>query len=667
MAAKSPDKIRNIAFAGHSACGKSSLVESLLFAGGGIERKGSVDDGTSVCDYDDQEKNRNHSIDLACASVDIRDTLLQFIDTPGYRDFIGQVYCSTAGVDLMVIVICCDEGIRPNTRKVWEIARDANLPCFVVINRVDREHANFDQVLSRVQEQLDARCLPMTAPNESGAGFSSVEDNLANSDDLMESIIESNDDLMESYLEGEEITPEVLAKQCVEAVSSRSIFPVYAVSSKTDTGIRELLDGFIRYAPPASYDQGREHFDAANEEDRQAVSTAADAPFSARVFRVVSDPFVGKLTYLRIFSGAISQGGSFLNPHTGKQEKVGKLIRFQGKDQQAVEELGAGEIGALIKVEKLQTFDFLTSDSKRSMTAPEIPEPMSGMATSPKTKADEKKFAESFVKLVEEDVCLTSTRDARTGELVISGISALHLQILWERLKSRYGVEVSTQLPKTAYLETISAKGDAQYRHKKQSGGSGEFAEVWLRVEPTERGAGLEFVNSIFGGAISQSYVQSVEKGITAMMKDGVIAGCEFVDIKVEVYDGKEHPVDSKDVAFQKAGRGAFKLAINNAKPVLLEPIVNLEVTFPSEYTGDIQGDITRRRGRVQGVETLGDFQTLRALVPHAQLSDYASSLGSATGGQGSFTIEKSHYETAPGDVQQKVIEAYNAERSREN
>ncbi len=570
MAAKSPDKIRNIAFAGHSTCGKSSLVESLLFTGGGIDRKGSVDDGTSVCDYDDQERERNHSIDLACASVETQETLLQFIDTPGYRDFIGQVYCATAGTDLMAIVICCDEGICPNTRKVWEIARDANLPCFVVINRVDREHADFDQVLSSVQEQLDSKCLPMTAPNESGAGFSAVEDNLGSSDDLMESIIESNDELMESYLEGEEITPEVLAKQCVEAVSSRSIFPVYAVSSKTDVGINELLDGFVRYAPPASLDQGREHFDPANEEDIQPVSTSPDAPFSARVFRAVSDPFVGKLTYLRVYSGSISQGGSFLNPHTGKQEKVGKLIRFQGKEQETVAGLGAGEIGALIKVEGLKTFDFLTSDSKRSMTAPKIPRPMSGKATSPKTKADEKKFAESFVKLVEEDVCLTSSRDDRTGELVISGVSDLHLQVLWGRLKSRYGVEVATQPPKIPYLETISAKGDAQYRHKKQSGGSGEFAEVWLRVEPTERGAGLEFANSIFGGAISQSYVQSVEKGITAMMKDGVIAGCEFVDIKVEVYDGKEHPVDSKDVAFQKAGRGAFKEAVNNARPVLL-------------------------------------------------------------------------------------------------
>jgi elongation factor G len=667
MATKSPGKIRNIAFAGHSTCGKSSLVESLLFTGGSIERKGSVDDGTSVCDYDDQERERNHSIDLACASVETQETLLQFIDTPGYRDFIGQVYCATAGTDLMAIVICCDEGICPNTRKVWEIARDANLPCFVVINRVDREHADFDQVLSSVQEQLDSRCLPMTAPNESGAGFSAVEDNLGSSDDLMESIIESNDELMESYLEGEEITPEVLAKQCVEAVSSRSIFPVYAVSSKTDVGINELLDGFVRYAPPASLDQGREHFDPANEEDTQPVSTSPDAPFSARVFRAVSDPFVGKLTYLRVYSGSISQGGSFLNPHTGKQEKVGKLIRFQGKEQETVDGLGAGEIGALIKVEGLKTFDFLTSDSKRSMTAPKIPRPMSGKATSPKTKADEKKFAESFVKLVEEDVCLTSSRDARTGELVISGVSDLHLQILWERLKSRYGVEVSTKPPKIPYLETISAKGDAQYRHKKQSGGSGEFAEVWLRVEPTERGAGLEFANSIFGGSISQSYVQSVEKGITAMMKDGVIAGCEFVDIKVEVYDGKEHPVDSKDVAFQKAGRGAFKEAVNNARPVLLEPIVNLEVTFPSEYTGDIQGDITRRRGRVQGVDALGDFQTLKALVPLAEISDYAASLGSVTGGQGSYTIELANYETAPGNVQQKVVAAYNAERNQED
>jgi elongation factor G len=364
-----------------------------------------------------------------------------------------------------------------------------------------------------------------------------------------------------------------------------------------------------------------------------------------------------------VFSGSIAVSGTFHNPHTGKPEKVGKLVRVQGSEQVPVESLSAGEIGAFLKVEGLKTFDFLTAEKTLVMETPNVPLPMASLATSPKTKADEKKFAEAYTKVVDEDVGIKAERDKRTGELVISGTSTLHLQILWQRLKSRYGVEVETKQPKTPYLETITAKGDAQYRHKKQTGGSGEFAEVWLRVEPLERGAGFEFESKIFGGSISASYVESAKKGIVAVMEHGFMAGCPVVDVKVQVYDGKEHPVDSKDVAFQKAGREAFKLAMEQAKPALLEPIVEVEVTFPGQFTGDIQGDLTRRRGRVQGVDTMGDFQVLKATVPLAEMSEYASSLGSATGGQGSYTMELAHYESVPANVQQKVVEAFKAEQ----
>jgi elongation factor G len=662
MAAKSPDLIRNIAFCGHGSCGKTTLVESLLLAGGAIQRKGSVNEGSTVCDFDEQEKSRKHSIDLACASVETKGTLIQFIDTPGYRDFVGQVYCASVAVDCFAVVVSGEEGVRPNTRKVWEIAADANLPCFVVINRLDREHADFERVLAQVQEQLSAKCLPMTRPDASGTRLSKVEAALGSSGPLVESIVESNDALMERYLEGEEIPEEEIANQCREAIATRGLFPVFATSAEKEIGVPELLDAIVRFAPPASRDLGRVAKDPADEAASHAVSTSAEQPFSARVFRVASDPFVGKLTCLRVFSGSLPQSGSFLNPHTGKLEKAGKVVRLQGKEQVAVDALHAGDIGALIKVEGLRAFDFLTTDRKLVMDAPKVPLPMASLATSPKTKADEKKFVECLNKLVDEDVCLKSQRDKRTGELVVSGISTLHLQILWERLKSRYGVEVTTRQPKTPYLETISAKGDAQYRHKKQTGGAGEFAEVWLRVEPLARGGGFEFENAVFGGAISNSFVESARKGVQSVMEQGVVAGCPVVDIKVEVYDGKEHPVDSKDVAFQKAGREAFKQAFLQAKPILLEPIVNLEVTFPSQFTGDIQGDLTRRRGRVQGVETIGDFQLLRAQVPLAEMAEYASSLGSVTGGQGSYTMEMAHYEPVPGNVQQKVIEAYRAE-----
>ncbi len=664
MVAKSPESIRNVAFVGHGTCGKTTLVESLLAAGGGIDRKGSVDEGTAVCDHDDAEKERKHSIDLAWASCEKDGTLIHLIDTPGYRDFVGQPYCASAAADCMVVVVSGDDGVQPNTRKVWQIAEQAGLPCFIVVNRLDREHADFDNVLGQVQEQLSGKCQPLTVPNASGGGFSSVEATLGSNDDLVESIVESNDELMERYLEGEEVSPEEIAKQCVEAVASRSLFPVFATSSEKDIGIAELLDAIINYAPSAAYDFGRVAKNPDNEEETHSVALGASDPFSARVFRVVADPFVGKLTYVRVFSGSIETNGSFLNPHTGRPEKVGKLVKLMGKDQVAVDSLNAGELGAFIKVEGLQTFDFLTSDKKLVMDPPKVPMPMAGLATSPKTKADEKKFAEAYTKLIEEDVCLTAVRDNRTGELVISGNSDLHLNILWDRLKSRFGVEVETTQPKTPYLETISANGEGRYRHKKQSGGSGEFGEVALKIAPLERGEGFQFENSVFGGAISASYVESAKKGIFSQMEQGVLAGCPFVDVKVEVWDGKEHPVDSKDVAFQKAGREAFKIAVEQAKPVLLEPIVNVEITFPSQYTGDIQGDLTRRRGRVQGVDALGDFQVLKALAPLAEMSNYASSLGSATGGQGSYTMEMAHYEAVPSNVQAKVIEAYKAEQA---
>ena len=673
MAPKGPENIRNIAFVGHNSCGKTSLVESLLCAGGALSRKGAVDAGTTVTDFDDHEKERKNSIDLACASTEAGGVLLNFVDTPGYRDYVGQVYCASVGVDCFIVVVSAEEGIRPNTRKVWQIAEAAGLPCFVVINRIDREHGDFDNVLNQIQEQLSSKCVPLTVPDSSGSSFSKVERTLANADasesvqalaeSIMESVVESNDDLMERYLGGEEVSPEEVVAQCVEAVVKREIFPVFATSAEKDIGIEELLEGCSKFAPSAACDLGRTVSPKDDAETSLPVSTSAGDEFSAVVMKVVSDPFVGKLTYLRIFSGSLAQNGSFVNPHTGKSDKVGKIVKAQGKEHNGIEEAGAGDIVELVKVEGLEAFDFLSSSKVLLFTPPRIPKPMSSLAVSPKTKADEKKFAESFLKLVDEDVTLVCDRDKSTGELIVSGVSSLHLQILFERLKARFGVEVETKQPKTPYLETVSAGAEDMYRHKKQSGGSGEFAEVHLRVLPQERGEGLKFENKIFGGAISASYVQSVEKGIRALCEHGVIAGCPVVDVCIEIFDGKEHPVDSKDIAFQKAGREAFKLAFAKAKPALLEPIVDLEVTFPSEVTGDIQGDLTRRRGRPQGVDALGDFQTLKAQVPLAEVGDYASGLGSMTGGQGSYTIELSHYESVPPNVQQKIVEAYKAEQ----
>jgi elongation factor G len=621
--------------------------------------------------------HRKHSIDLACAYFETQGHTVNVIDTPGYGDFIGQVYSALPAVECLVLVVDADEGVRPNTRKVWQIAEALNVACLVVINRMDREQARPDEALKKIQEQLSPKCIPLNLPDGSGSGFSVVEVTLGNkggSDEtkaiaanLLETVVESNDSLMERYLEGQELSDEEVQAQLKDAVAKRAVFPVLHTSAEKDIGVAELIDAILQCAPLASNALGRIVHAPATPEETFPLKTGAQDPFCAHVFRVVSDPYVGKLTFLRIFSGSLSHNEHFLNPQTGKPEKVGKLVFVQGKEQESAESAGAGQIVALLKLEGLKAYDTLTSDNSIVLDPPSLPTPMYSRAVEPKSKADEKKFAETMPKVIDEDVMVQAKRDRRTHEMVVSGISQLHLSTLWDRLKSRYGVEVATKEPKTPYLETITVKGDDHYRHRKQSGGAGEFAEVWLRVEPRERGEGVEFVSTVFGGSISASYVASVEKGIRAVLDRGVIAGCPVVDVKVDVYDGKEHPVDSKDVAFQKAGREAFKLAMKQAKPVLLEPIVNLDVSFPVESMGDIQGDLNRRRARVIGMDAVGGFQTLKAQVPLAEIADYASSLGSMTGGQGSYGIEMSHYENVPSNIQQKVCEAAKADLEKDD
>ena len=670
MASRSPETTRNVAFCGHGTCGKTTLIEHLLAKAGSVSRAGSIDEGSTVCDYDDQEKERKHSIDLSTSYLEHNGVTINMIDTPGYRDFVGQVYSAITAVECVVVVVDADDGVRPNTRKAWEVAETFDLPRMVVVNRLDREHAKSDEVVAEIREQLNAACHPVNVPDAAGPSFSSVSSVIGSDggDELLESVVESNDGLMERYLGGEEISSDEVSKQLVEAVASRAVFPIFFAAGEKDIGVDELLNGIIELTPPASNSLSRTIRPLGDEEgDGSSVPTGADAPLCAFVFRVASDPFVGKLTYLRIFAGKLPANGSFLNPNSGKQEKAGKFVRLQGKEQEPVDEAVAGDIISLVKVEGLQAFDTVTSDSPMKIAAPKLPTPMYSRAVTPKSKADEKKFAEAITKVVDEDVMISSTRDSRTHEMVVAGVSQLHLLVLWDRLKARYGVEVATQEPKTPYLETIAAKGEAMHRHKKQSGGSGEFAEVHLRVEPRERGSGLEFVSSVFGGAISASYVQSVEKGIRAMIEEGVIAGYPVVDVKVDVYDGKEHPVDSKDIAFQKAGREAFKKAVSEARPVLLEPVVDLEVTFPGDTMGEIQGDLNRRRGRVVGMEAAGPFQALKAKVPLAEVPDYATQLGSMTGGQGTYTIEMSHYEEVPANVQQKVCESAKTDKQAED
>ena len=660
--ALSPDTIRNVVFVGQSGGGKTTILEKILSKTGAVARPGSVAERSSVLDFDGLERERQHSIDPSLCFFAKDGIHVNMIDTPGYRDFVGNVFGPLRSVEAAFFVVDADEGVGPHTRKLWGLADRLGVPRFVIINRLDREHATFDDTLEQLQK-LDSKCVPLTVPVEVGPSISGIERTFgpnqgsselaeAHANSFLEAVVETNEELLEKYLGGEEISGEELDGQLATAVGELGIFPVLASAAEKDIGIDDILDTLVKYVPQTK------PVVASVGEAEETVAIDSNGPLCGYVVRNVSDPFVGKLTWVRMYSGSLPTNGQFVNPRTGKTEKIGKIVRLQGGEQTALDEIVAGDIAVFLKVEALKAFDTIVSSDRRfELSAPRLPTPMYGRALAPRTRTDEKKFSEALSKVTEEDPSVVAERDNRTNEMVVSGMSQLHLQMIITRLKDRYNVEVDAKEPKIPYLETITANGDAQYRHKKQTGGAGEFAEVWMRIEPLERGQQYEFVNKVVGGSISAGYVSSAEKGVKAVMVQGVIAGYPVVDVKVTVYDGKEHPVDSKDVAFQKAGREAFKLAVEKAKPVLLEPVVNLEVTFQSDVVGDITGDLNRRRARVQGMDAEGEFQTLKALVPLAELNDYSNSLGAMSGGQGTYEIEMSHYEVAPGNVQQKVVE----------
>jgi len=677
MASRSPASIRNVAFAGHSSCGKTTLVESLLFKGGAISRKGRVEDGTTVSDHDAQEKSRKHSIDLSSSHVEFKGTTINFLDTPGYRDFVGHVYCASTAVECMVVVVDADEGVRPNTRKAWQIAEERRLPCFVVLNRMDREQAKVDEVLAQISEQLSPKCVPIEVPKGQGSSFGGVERILGNKSPseegkeaqgrLIEAVVESNDALMERYLGGETISDEEVTEQLKQSIASRVLFPVLFASGEKDISTDVLLETLAQFAPPATNALGRTVHPAGKVEEKIPLKTGVEDPFCAFVFKVASDPYVGKLSFIRIFSGSLVHNGTFTNPHTGKQEKAGKIVRLQGKEQEQVETAAAGDIVALLKVEGLKAFDTLTTDKHLVYDPPVLPTPMFSRAVEPKSKADEKKFAEAIPKVIDDDVMIRAHRDSRTHEMVLSGISQLHLLILWDRLKTRYGVEVITKEPKTPYLETITGKGDDHYRHKKQTGGAGQFAEVWMRLEPKARNTGVEFSQSLSGQNVDRVYVPSVEKGVMSACMEGILAGYRVVDLKVDFYDGKMHPVDSNDISFQIAGKEAFKEAFANARPGLLEPIYNLEIKIPEDALGKVIGDLSSRRGKILGMDTDGSFQVVKAQVPAMELYHYATTVRSLTGGRGIHTEEFSHYEEMPRDLEQKVIAESKSRKNAEH
>ncbi len=673
--------LRNLAFVGHGDSGKTSLAEAILFKTKAVTRLGQVADGTTVFDFDPEEKSRKISVDMAAAYTRYKGAELNLLDAPGYSDFVGEAIAAIAAADTALLCINGHAGVMVNTRKMWAQIQKAGTSCVLMVNKVDLDNIEFEDLVKSIQENFGNACVPVSLPVEPGPKVQSVVSvlnpdaapesvrDLARSykEKLVEAAVEVDEKLMEKYLEQGSISDAEFEAALVQAIAQRKVFPILCTSVRADMGVEILLDFVHKYLPspaqrPAKTGKKKDS------DDEFALDPTEAAPFSAQVFKVSSDPFVGKLSLFRVYSGILLPETTFFNPRTAETLKFGKLFRLMGKEQKPTDKLIPGEIAAVARVENLVVGDTISAENAH-IVYPKIdfPAPMVSLAVEPKSRTDEQKIRGSLVKMADSDPTFTIKVDSQTHEMVITGLSTLHIDVSLARLKARFDVGVTTHPPRIPYKETIIGKADGHYRHKKQTGGSGQFGEVYIRVEPLVRGSGFEFVDDVVGGSVPNQYIPSVEKGIRKVLDTGAIAGYPIEDVRVSLYDGKEHPVDSKDIAFQIAGREAFKLAIHDARPILLEPIVNIEVTVPSAVVGDVMGNLNSRRGRIaESMAAPGNQQIIKAQVPLAEVQTYSSELRSMTGGEGSYTLEFSHYDVVPAKTQQELVAKFQATKKAE-
>ena len=672
MANYNPKDVRNIVLCGHSQSGKTMLAESMLLKAGVITRLGSIADGSTVSDFDPDEKARGHSLSTSVMNCEYDNKQFHIIDTPGAPDFIGATVRGIDAADLAVICINASKGIEMSTRKSWDLAEKEGVARMIVVTRMDAESVDFAELLVNIKDTFGKQCVAFTINDGEGVDFKSAlrvmnEENQgdrleAKRLEITESAVECDETLMERYLEGDNISHDEVMGVLREAVCGGQVVPIFCLSAEKDIGIEQLMHGIAEWGP----DPFHTHRDIVKDNgDEEVYEPSVDGSFKAQVFKVVSDPHVGKLSFFRVFSGSAKAGDTLVVDSDGSKEKFSKFLRPQGGKYEELADVVAGDVVCTPKIESLHVGSTISVGGFGAIfhSLP-FPTPMTGLAISAKNRGDEQKIATNMHKLCEEDPTFHFERNELTNEQVIRGVGQLHLDFMLGRLKSRYNLEVETRAPRIPYLETITKKNEGSYRHRKQSGGAGQFAEVHIRLSPNERGEGFKFVNSIVGGVISGSFIPSVEKGVQKAMDKGFLAGYPVVDIVCELYDGKEHPVDSKDIAFQTAAEHAFSEIADKCKPVLLEPIVDIEITFPSEYTGDISGDISTRRGRPTGMEQLGNLQVLKAQVPLAEVQGYASTLKAITQGTGDYTMHLSHYEPVPGNLTKKIIDASKVEAS---
>ncbi|MBK9940481.1 MAG: elongation factor G [Kouleothrix sp.] len=698
MRSYGPEKIHNIGLFGHGGCGKTTLMEALLLTAKAITRAGRVEDGNTVSDYDPDEQRRRMSINLSVAPAEWKDDKINLIDVPGYADFAGEVASAMRVIDGAVIVMDAAGGVEVGTEAVWEAARAAGVPRIIFINKLDRENANFFRTVEQAQQMLDEAIIPMQIPIGSQREFKGIislrrqrawmiaekhDGTFVEADipadlvgleqewreKLIDKIAATNDDLIEKYLDGgaDALSPDDIQRGLRAGIANGTIVPVFCGAADQAHGTAQLLDGIIDSIPSAV----------------RTIATATDLlsgtpielkpavhePFSALVFKTLVDPY-GKISFVRVFSGELHANSSLYNPRTRKDERIGQVYQIRGKEQISVPLLGPGDIGIVTKLAEVATNDTLCShDRPLQLASIQFPAVAYSAMVKPKTRADLDRLGGALHNVMEEDPTLKVSRDQQTGETLLSGLGEPHLQIIAERMKRKFNVDVDLDLPRVAYRETIRGKAEAQYRHKKQTGGAGQFGDVTIRIEPLApdpaREDPLEFVNAIVGGVIDRTFVPAVEKGVREAMAEGVVSGNHMVDVRVTLFDGKMHPVDSKEIAFKIAGHEAFKIAAQKAQPVIMEPIYALEISVPDQFAGDIMSDMTTRRGRVSGMLPDGSGRTtISAHAPLAEIQRYATDLRSLTQGRGRFSMQFDHFEDVPQHLAQGLIEAQKAHQA---
>jgi elongation factor G len=686
--------IRNVALVGHSGAGKTQLVSALLFDAGAINRLGRVDDGTTVTDYDEEEIARKHTLSCSLAYVEWNKHKINFIDTPGMANFLSDARAALRVADAALVVVDAVAGVEVSTEKIWAAAEELVVPRIVVLNRLDRERASLPRSLDSLRSVFGRAVVPLQLPIGEEKAFRGVVDLVAMKawvfatdgsgkpsesaippelegpaqtarEALIEMVAEADDALMEKFFDAGTLTQEELLAGLKRGVAAGLVVPVLSASAASNIGMQPLLDALLSYVPsPADRPMTGKH--PASGAD-MPVPASDTGPASAFIWKTVADPFAGRITMFRVVSGSLKADSTVHNVTKDAPERLGHLVLLQGKTQATVPEIKAGDIGAVAKLKESLTSDVIAEKAIAfSLPAIKFPEPVISYAIEPKSRGDEEKISTALHRLQEEDPTISYTRDMQTKELLLAGQGQLHIEVTVAKLKRRFGVEVLLKLPRIPYRETITASTDAHGRHKKQTGGHGQFGDCKVKFEPLPRGTDFEFVNDTFGGSIPRQFVPAIEKGIQDARVRGFLAGYPMVDFRASVYDGSFHPVDSSEMSFKMAGILAFKDGMSRARPTLLEPIMDVEVYAPSDYAGDLMGDLNSRRGRIGGMDTRGASTVIRAKVPMSEMLTYEQHLTSSTGGRGSYHMEFSHYEEVPSHLHGKIIAAAKAERGHE-